>query len=233
MKRFNADRAILPVAQQTLWPALFPVPELGFVLYGGTALALRLGHRESVDFDFFTDRALDRRSLHYRIPLLRDGQVIQDQPDTLSVLVPVDRETVKLSFYGDLDLGRVGEPEMTDDEVLQVASLSDIFATKVKVILQRAEAKDYRDIAALLGAGARLEDALSAALAMYGKTFQPSESLKAMTYFGDGDLDSVSAADRETLIAASRSARDLPPPPPVVKTLAMPLDRTSSPQPDR
>lgn len=32
---------------------------LGFALYGGTAIALRLGHRTSVDFDFFNDRPLD------------------------------------------------------------------------------------------------------------------------------------------------------------------------------
>ncbi|WP_373321508.1 nucleotidyl transferase AbiEii/AbiGii toxin family protein [Rivihabitans pingtungensis] len=38
--------------------------KLGFVLYGGTAIALRLGHRESVDFDFFSDRPLDRDPDH-------------------------------------------------------------------------------------------------------------------------------------------------------------------------
>jgi hypothetical protein len=47
--------AVLPQAQRVLWPSLSQVPT-GFVLYGGTALALRLGHRQSVDFDFFTSR---------------------------------------------------------------------------------------------------------------------------------------------------------------------------------
>lgn len=44
--------AALPDEQRRLWPALADVPD-AFVLYGGTALALRLGHRSSVDFDFF------------------------------------------------------------------------------------------------------------------------------------------------------------------------------------
>ncbi|MDF1482816.1 nucleotidyl transferase AbiEii/AbiGii toxin family protein [Extensimonas sp. H3M7-6] len=35
---------------------LRPAPAMGFALYGGTAIALRLGHRQSVDFDFFQPR---------------------------------------------------------------------------------------------------------------------------------------------------------------------------------
>ncbi|MBN9405087.1 MAG: nucleotidyl transferase AbiEii/AbiGii toxin family protein [Burkholderiales bacterium] len=49
---------VLPRAQQRLWPQLSKVRGLGFVLYGGTAIALRLGHRESVDFDFFSEHPL-------------------------------------------------------------------------------------------------------------------------------------------------------------------------------
>lgn len=48
---------ILPVPQRRLWDELAAIPE-GFVLYGGTALALALGlgHRASEDFDFFSNR---------------------------------------------------------------------------------------------------------------------------------------------------------------------------------
>jgi hypothetical protein len=42
--------AILPPEQRRLWPELRDIPR-GFVLYGGTAIALHLGHRQSVDFD--------------------------------------------------------------------------------------------------------------------------------------------------------------------------------------
>jgi hypothetical protein len=42
----------LPPAQRAIWPLLAEIPR-HFVLYGGTAVALRLGHRVSVDFDFF------------------------------------------------------------------------------------------------------------------------------------------------------------------------------------
>ncbi len=43
---------VLPPAQRKFWPQLAKLRNEGFVLYGGTAIALYLGHRESVDFDF-------------------------------------------------------------------------------------------------------------------------------------------------------------------------------------
>ncbi|MEI7823673.1 MAG: hypothetical protein WCI01_00125 [Chlorobiaceae bacterium] len=45
---FSPDLSILPPPQLRLWPELDATPET-FTLYGGTALALRLGHRTSVD----------------------------------------------------------------------------------------------------------------------------------------------------------------------------------------
>ena len=50
---------ILPTQQREIWPLLKPTVALGFVLYGGTAVALRLGHRQSIDFDFFIEQNLE------------------------------------------------------------------------------------------------------------------------------------------------------------------------------
>ena len=51
--RFEPRLDILPLAQREFWPQLRPAPTLSFVLYGETAVALLLGHRASLDFDFF------------------------------------------------------------------------------------------------------------------------------------------------------------------------------------
>lgn len=211
---FKAHMEILPAIQKHIWPKLRPAPELGLVLYGGTAVALHLGHRASVDFDFFTDKPLDRKMLRAAFPFLAKAVVLQDRPDTFTVLVSggdTQNEHLKVSFFGTIGFGRVGEPEVTEDGVLQVASLDDLMATKVKVILQRVETKDYQDIAAMIRAGASLAKALAAARAMYGRDFQPSESLKAMVYFEGGDLHTLSREDKETLIEAASAVRDLPP----------------------
>lgn len=132
---------------------------------------------------------------------------------------------VKVSFFGDLNFGRVGQPQRTDDGVAQIASLDDLLATKLKVILQRIEAKDYRDIAAMLAAGMDLSKGLAAARALYGNQFQPSESLKAMVYFEGGDLQSLTPKEKRGLIAAASSVRELP----LVDTLSRELSRTVSP----
>jgi hypothetical protein len=59
-KCFDPRLDVLPLAQKEIWPALSAAPHLSFVLYGGTAIALHLGHRQSVDFDFFRSDPLDR-----------------------------------------------------------------------------------------------------------------------------------------------------------------------------
>jgi hypothetical protein len=224
---FKPHLAILPPAQQRLWAELGRAPRLGLVLYGGTAIALRLGHRFSVDFDLFTDRQLDKEALRESFSFAAQSIVIQEGPDTLSVLVPggsTSNEHVKVSFFGGIGFGRVGRPELTEDGVLQVASLDDLLATKVKVILQRIEAKDYRDIAAMLKAGVGLAQGLAAARAMYGLSFQPSESLKALVYFEGGDLHTLSTEVRATLIKAAAAIRDLPRVVVAASELALPIE---------
>ena len=204
---------ILPSAQKRLWPELRPAPKLGFTLYGGTAIALRLGHRASVDFDFFSEKPLDRETIQSAFPFCEQSTTLQEHGNTWVMLVPcgdTESEHVKVSFFGTIAFGRVGEPDWTEDGVLRVASLDDLMATKVKVVLQRAEAKDYRDVAAMLGAGVSLARGLASARQLYGPNFQPSESLKALVYFSDGDLDTLTSVEKKTLIDAVKAVRDLP-----------------------
>jgi hypothetical protein len=68
--------------------------------------------------------------------------------------------------------------------------------------LDRAEAKDYRDIAAMLARGTSLERALAAFTKMYRT--DPAIPLRAMGFFKDGDLPSLSNAEQDLL----RAARD-------------------------
>jgi hypothetical protein len=218
MNQFKPHMEILPPRQQQLWRELEPTVRLGLVLYGGTAIGLRLGHRTSVDFDFFTDKPLERATLDDSFPFLKRSIVLQEQPHTLTVLVPAHEaeghpapeQGVKLSFFGNLDFGRIDKPELTEDGVLTVASLDDLMATKLKVLLQRIEAKDYKDIAAMLEAGVSLARGLAGASQMYKGAFQSSESLKALVYFEGGDLDLLTKQEKEVLIGAARQVRDLP-----------------------
>lgn len=192
---------VLPRPQRALWPELAAIPRR-YVLYGGTALALRLAHRPSVDFDFFAHDHLDPHELE-TVPFVRDAAVLDQGPDTRTILVTSTGGNVKVSFFGGIAFGRVGDPDGTDDDVLRAASLLDLAGTKVKALLQRVEAKDYRDIAALLEHGVKLEDILGSARALFGQAFNPLIARKTLCYFKGGDLDRLESEVRDHLLAAA------------------------------
>lgn len=200
---------ILPEPQRALWPRLREVPG-NFVLYGGTALALRLGHRTSIDFDFFSTEPFDPAELRRSLPMLKDARPLQTGPHTLTMAVG-PRSEVDVSFFGGLDtLGRVGEPELTDDGVISVASLTDVAACKAAVICERAQAKDYKDIYELLRAGLTLEQIIGAAQAVYGEHYNAMMTLKALSYFGDGDLGTLPPEVKKTLTRAAANIGVIP-----------------------
>ena len=195
---------ILPDAQREIWQSLAEIGN-AFVLYGGTGLALRLGHRTSVDFDFFSHDPLDAKRL-FGVPLLDNAETLQRSVDTLTVSVPtLAGDRVKLSFFGGIDVGRVGAPDQTEDGVLWVASLHDLLAMKMAVLVQRISARDYVDIAAILETGVALADGLGAAAALYEREFPPLDAVKALGYFHEGDAANVDEATRDVLLRHIRS----------------------------
>ncbi len=173
-----------------------------FVLYGGTAIALHLGHRQSVDFDFFGSRAFDPARLAACIPFMAAATITQREPNTLTGIL--DRGgPVRLSFFGVPGLPRLALSLTAPDNGVQIASLLDLAGTKANVVQLRAEAKDYRDIDAILRDGRiDLPTALAAAQALYGPPFNPQITLKALSHFADGqaarevELDQLPAIAR-------------------------------------
>lgn len=200
---FSPKLEILPPAQRSLWNELGAIPGT-FVLYGGTALALRLGHRQSVDFDFFTNDTFEPTALLASIGFLRDGRIDQRGNNTLTAVVNRGGE-VRVSFFGAVQMNRVSDPDVISNPDVQIASLLDLTATKLKTVQQRAEAKDYLDVFAAINAGIALSAALSAATAIYGKTFNAIAALKALSYFADGDLPFLKTEVTEHLRKAAQS----------------------------
>jgi hypothetical protein len=195
---FKPRLDVLPAPQRALWPELKQVPG-HFVLYGGTALALRLGHRHSVDFDFFSSEPVNPERLLDTLPLLRGCQVRQAGENTLTALLTREGGGVFVTFIGGLPWHRVNDPETTDDGVARAASPLDLAATKMRVIWARNEAKDFFDIHALLKSGVSLADALGAAQAVYGGQFEPMVSVKSLTHFVGGDLAALPEEVKQTL----------------------------------
>jgi Nucleotidyl transferase AbiEii toxin, Type IV TA system len=222
---FGPRTDILPKAQREIWPLLSPASNLSLVLYGGTAVALHLGHRTSLDFDFFRSAPLDKKAVEGSFAFMHNAQTIQEDENTLVVLLPMPAGPVKVSFFGGLNIGRINEPVQTRDSMLLVASLDDLLATKLKAILDRAET-NYRDISAMLAAGVSLERALGGFAKMYGK--DPGLPLRALGFFRDGDLPSLAKADRDVLRAARDRVSEIPDVPVAYGSLATALNGRQS-----
>jgi hypothetical protein len=207
-KRFRPRLEVLPPAQRRLWTELGVVADY-FVLYGGTALALHLGHRRSEDFDFFAFRNIDTAEVRQRTPFLDGSEITQQEPNTLTCLVQRGGP-IKVSFFGLPRLQRVRAPVVADDNHLKVASLLDIAGTKAAVVQQRAQARDYIDIDALMTkAGIDLPTQLAAAIVMRGDQFSSTPTLKALAHFDDGDLRSLPSNVKRRLAMAAAAVDPL------------------------
>lgn len=200
---FHPKLNCLPAAQRRFWNELDAVPE-EFVLYGGTALVLHLGHRESLDFDFFGNLNFDPARLREKIPFLSGVRATQQEPNTLSAIIHRDGP-VKVSFFGVPGIRRIKPPHIAPDNGLRIASLLDLAGTKAAVVQQRAEAKDYLDIDAILRDGQiDLPTALAAARIIYGPVFNPQITLKALSFFADGNLARLPREVQDRLAKAAR-----------------------------
>src|SRR6516162_2791660 len=129
---FSPKLSILPEPQRAIWTELKATPKQ-FVLYGGTALALRLGHRVSEDFDFFTNASFKPQDFLERIPYLQGGKVTLLRENTLTCAL--DRNgPVPVSFFGGLGLNRVSNPDAARDNGVRVAALLDVAGCKMAVV---------------------------------------------------------------------------------------------------
>ena len=114
-----------------------------FYLARGTGLALQIGHRDSIDFDFFIQRDFDTTVLYNEIFDLFKGRTIIKTLDEKNSLNVVIDEEIKLSFlkypYPLLN-------PLIHEDYLNIASIEDIGCMKFSALVGRAVEKDYVDL---------------------------------------------------------------------------------------
>ncbi len=203
---------ILAESQQYLWNKFSEANFKDFVLYGGTALALRLGHRRSIDFDFFSSASVTQEKIHSSWSFMDQAnlRIIQQELNTYTVLVQDTNmsTTVKLSFFGGIKFGQIQFPDQAANRI-KIASLHDLFATKLTALFNRIEAKDYIDIAALLSHGILLEDGIGALKAIHPQT-NPATIARTLCYFEGGDLSNLSHECRQIIEASVANLGTIP-----------------------
>ncbi|OIP87366.1 hypothetical protein CO009_01465 [Candidatus Shapirobacteria bacterium CG_4_8_14_3_um_filter_35_11] len=133
---------ILDTNRKNILPKLAKITN-GFYLAGGTALALQLGHRDSIDFDFFSPKQFSNTKLFQKIENIFINHKIlktQDEKDTLSVTID---NNIKFSFI--TYKYKLIKP-LINSKYFDIASIEDIGCMKLSAIVSRYLLKDYVDI---------------------------------------------------------------------------------------
>jgi len=126
---------------------LMQMPELNnFYLVGGTALALYLGHRLSVDLDLFSTSDFNNESLIVPLEEKYAGFTYRNTHNPIGLFAYIDNLKVDFVKYHYHPL--IKEPVIEDG--IRMFSIPDIMAMKISTILKRGVKKDFWDIAELL-----------------------------------------------------------------------------------
>lgn len=171
---------ILDPQRQALLPHLKACTDRGLYLAGGTGLALQIGHRDSIDFDFFSENNFEANLLAKNIASVLAGHTLaitQQEKNTLSCVVD---NTIQLSFFG------YPYPllnPLVKTEYINIASIADIGCMKLSAITGRSLEKDYIDLYFILQRVSLSE--LLALSAQKHPTLDAALILKSLVYFDD------------------------------------------------
>lgn len=154
-----------------------------FVLAGGTAAALQLGHRKSADFDFFTMRRFSTDKILQELRTLDlKPAILQEDKDTLTIT----SDQVKVSFF------HYPYPfiERTVDlNGVPIAGLVDIAAMKVFEIAQRGAKRDFVDLYFIVQEAPFAKIAANMLERFGPDRINPVAIGKALVYFSDAEAD--------------------------------------------
>ena len=191
----------LPDDVRNLLRRLVSLPALGgFALGGGTSLALRFGHRLSLDLDFFTCDSFQADDLTTRLALTGASQVSR-APNSLAL----DVAGVKLEFLGHA-YPVLAPPEVVD--TIPLLSLPDVAAMKLNAIANRGAKKDFFDVHELLR-----HVTLDEMIGMFERKYPATDRftvIRSLAWFDDADTEpdplSLNGTTWSAVMAAVRIA---------------------------
>ena len=192
-------RSALPASAREVWHALVGNLPDGAYLVGGTAIAAHLGHRVSRDLDFFVAEPFQPEELVRILEGLGRFAATQISPGTLNGYLGETR----VQFLDAHDQRPV-DPTI-DVAGIRVAGLRDLLATKLKVIGDRGELRDYFDVLVIEGdTGHRVEEGLAVILERYRPETPDAVVLhivRALGYLDDVADDPALPMDRNEIEA--------------------------------
>jgi hypothetical protein len=204
---------VLPGDTAQTWEQIAPLLPRELYLIGGTALAVHLHHRVSGDLDFFFHEDVDLDQLAAELQELGPFAITLRDEGTLNGLF----SETKVQFLSAASQELLEQP--IEVAGLRVASMSDIFATKLKVIGDRGELRDYFDLMEIeRQTGRRVEEGLGLLLTRY--QVPPGHAsinhiIAGLGYLEDVDPDDLLPVEKDVIEAYWRRRQ-----PQVVRHLA-------------
>lgn len=158
-----------------------------FYLAGGTALALLIGHRISVDFDLFTDKEIPKDLLSKVEKIFKNFkiEVLVNNPEELTILL----NQIKITFF---KYPYKIISEMKKFQGVNILSVLEIGVTKAYALGRRATYKDYIDLHFILaGKFHSLKEIINLARKKYKTNFDPRLFLEQLVYLEDVEDEKI------------------------------------------
>ncbi|KPK84164.1 MAG: hypothetical protein AMS27_10710 [Bacteroides sp. SM23_62_1] len=116
-----------------------------YYLVGGTAVALHIGHRQSIDFDLFTEYPIKRKQIRNIIERMgwQPDRIIYEAYDQMHLII----RDIKITFF---QYPHTIHAELKFDNIINMPELIDLAAMKAYALGGRAKWKDYVDLYFLL-----------------------------------------------------------------------------------
>lgn len=152
-----------------------------FYLVGGTAIALQLGHRRSIDFDLFAHQKIDQRKIRSLIVKKHHiNRVIIDSQGEYTLTV----DGVKLTF---LHYPFQIRANQRFGEYIKMPDLASLAAMKAYALGRRAKWKDYVDLYWMMERQISILEIIKQAKAIFGVEFNEKNFREQLAYFKDID----------------------------------------------
>ena len=151
-----------------------------FGLVGGTAIALHIGHRHSIDFDLFTNQEIDSMRIRNKITEAAEvNKVIRDQQDQYTVVV----DGVQITF-----MHYPYQIDFTENfKDIKLPDLPTLAAMKAQALGRRAKWKDYVDLYFVTKEHYDFEKVVRKAEQIFGSEFNEKLFRSQLSYFKDID----------------------------------------------
>jgi len=153
-----------------------------FYLVGGTAIALHIGHRRSIDFDLFTSGTIKRKSIKNQIKKSNYSldKIVHEASEQMHLIV----NSIKVTFYS---FPHEIENPVDFEDIIKMPSLLDLAAMKAYALGGRAKWKDYVDLYFLMKYHFSVKEISKRAKDLFKGFFNEKLFRQQLCYFEDVD----------------------------------------------